>query len=142
MTDMELLLILDNDKLRLELLKNRQVIDIETAKYYHDISEVLTPLEVTDIIRKGFVTRGDTVIYKELLTGLITSLDKLLKRNKVDPIRLLGNNRVSNSIKTKSNGAGFKAIKIYKIQGDLGDNSTSYKIASAFIGALKFRDRS
>ena len=90
-------------------------VDLQTTKYYHNLSEMLTPLEVTAIIRKGFITKDGTVIYKELLTGLINSLDNLLKRNKVD----------------------ITTIKTYKILGNLGTDSTSYKIASAFIVGLQ-----
>jgi len=91
------------------------VLDSETFSYYHDISEKLTPLEVSAIKRKGFIKRGKTVIYGELLTGLITSLDKLLKRNNIDTT----------------------ALNSFKIRGNTGKNSTSYKIAAAFIEGLR-----
>ena len=77
---------LDQSDVTLELLKNKRTLDFETAKYYHDLSDVL-----------------------------ISALDKLLKRNKLD----------------------LKALKSYEIQGDLGTDSTSYKIASAFIRGLQ-----
>ena len=84
---------LEESSVTLKLLKNRTVLDTETAKYYHDLSEVL-----------------------------ISALDKLLGRNKIDAT----------------------ALKSFKINSNLGQDSTSYKIASAFVGALKFRvgDRS
>lgn len=61
-------------------------VDFETAKYYHDISDVL-----------------------------ISSLDKLLLRANID----------------------IKSLKGYKIEGDMGASSTSYKIVSAFVEGLK-----
>ncbi len=60
-------------------------VDSETASYYHDLSE-----------------------------KLITSLDKLLKRNNIDTT----------------------ALNSFKIQGNTSKNSTSYKIAAAFIEGL------
>jgi hypothetical protein len=100
---------------KMSLVQNGIVIDFKTTSYYHDLSELLTPLEVADIIKKGFVKKGGVVIYGELLTGLISALDKLLKRNKLD----------------------VKTLKSYKIISNLGKNSTSYKIAAAFIEGLK-----
>jgi hypothetical protein len=61
-------------------------VDSETSLYYHDLSDVL-----------------------------ITSLDKLLKRNNIDTT----------------------ALKSFKIRGNTGKNSASYKIAAAFIEGLK-----
>ena len=104
-------------ELTLKLLKNRRVLDLYKSRYYHDLSDVLTPLEVADIIKKGYIKKGGTVIYKELLTGLITSLDRLLKRNNIDTT----------------------ALKSYKILSNTGRDSTSYKIAAAFLEGLKVR---
>ena len=106
---------ISQSEVELKLSKKGRVIDLQTAKYYHDLSEVLTPLEVTAIIKKGHIKKGTTVIYKELLTGLITSIDKLLKRTRIDAT----------------------ALKSFKIKGNLGQDSTSYKIAQAFIEGLK-----
>ena len=136
---MTLLTKIEPDKITLKLLKNRRVIDIEKTKYYHDLSKVLTPLEVSAIKRKGFIKRDGTVIYGELLTGLITTLDKLLKRNNIDPIRLFCHTKAKHSKKAKSNGVGTTAISSFKIRGNIGKNSTSYKIAAAFIEGLKVR---
>ena len=83
---LELRLKIDKSEARLELVENKQVIDIEAAKYYHDLSGVL-----------------------------ITILDKLLIRNNID----------------------IKSLKSYKILGNLGSDSTSYKIAATFIEGLK-----
>lgn len=83
---MELVITLNQGELRLEIRQKSRVIDFETAKYYHDLSDVL-----------------------------ISIIDKLLKRTTLD----------------------LKAIKSYKIQGNLGTDSTSYKIASAFVEGLK-----
>ena len=82
---------LNQSEVELKLLKNRRTIDFITAKYYHDLSDVL-----------------------------ITGLDKLLRRNKIDTTTL----------------------KSFKIKGNLGQDSTSYKITSALVEALKLRDRS
>jgi len=135
---MTLFIKVESDKIAIKLLKNGRVLDpvkphrghgvlgrdrqrrfyvldSETFSYYHDISEKLTPLEVSAIKRKGFIKRGKTVIYGELLTGLITSLDKLLKRNNIDTT----------------------ALNSFKIRGNTGKNSTSYKIAAAFIEGLR-----
>mgnify|MGYP001558068011 CR=1 FL=1 len=114
-TIMVLEILLIESQAVLKLIKNKRVIDFETAKYYHDLSDVLTPLEVTDIIKKGFVIKDGTAIYGELLTGLISTLDKLLIRTSID----------------------IKSLKGYKIQGNLGTDNTSYKIASAFVEGLK-----
>lgn len=86
MNNMILQINLGQAEVTLKLLKNRQVLDFETAKYYHDLSDVL-----------------------------ITTLDKLLRRNNID----------------------IKSLKSYKIFSNLGQNSTSHKIASAFTGGLK-----
>jgi hypothetical protein len=112
---MTLLIKIEPNKVSLSLLKKGKIVDTEEKKYYHDLSGVLTSLEVADIIKKGFVKKGDTVIYGELLTGLISALDKLLKRNKLD----------------------VKTLRSYRISGNLGKNSTSYKIAAVFIEGLK-----
>ena len=61
-------------------------VDSETLSYYYDLSE-----------------------------KLITSLDKLLKRNNIDTT----------------------ALNSFKIRGNTGKNSTSCKIAAAFIEGLK-----
>jgi len=112
---MTLLIKIEPNKVSLTLLKKGKVVDTEETKYYYDLSEALTRLEVADIIKKGFVKKGGTVIYGELLAGLISALDKLLKRNRLD----------------------VRALKSYKIINDLGENSTSHKIAAAFIEGLK-----
>ncbi len=75
-----------NSDLQVKLLKNKKTIDIETTKYYHNLSEVL-----------------------------ITNIDRLLKRNNID----------------------FNLLKGYKIVGNIGKESTSYKIAQAIIEGLK-----
>ena len=72
--------------IKMAILKNGRAIDIETAKYYYDLDGVL-----------------------------ITSLDKLLKRNNIDTI----------------------ALNSFKIRGNAGKNTTSYKIAAAFVEGLK-----
>jgi len=83
---MTLLTKIEPNKITFKLLKNRRVTDIEEMKYYNDISEVL-----------------------------ISALDKLLKRNRLD----------------------VRAIKSYKVLDNLHKNSTSYKIVAAFIEGLK-----
>ncbi len=76
----------EQNRITLKLSEKGRVIDLETALYYHDLSDVL-----------------------------ITFLDKLLKRNNIDTT----------------------ALKSFKIQGNTGENGTSYKIAAAFIEGLK-----
>ena len=61
-------------------------VDLQTAKYYHDLSEVL-----------------------------ITTLDTLFKRTRIDTT----------------------ALKSFKIKGNLGKDATSYKITQAFVEGLK-----
>ena len=85
-TIMVLEILLIESQAVLKLIKNKRVIDFETAKYYHDLSDVL-----------------------------ISCLDKLLIRTSID----------------------IKSLKGYKIQGNLGTDNTSYKIASAFVEGLK-----
>ncbi len=72
--------------IKMAILKKSRVLDSETFSYYHDLSE-----------------------------KLITSLDKLLKRNNIDTT----------------------ALKSFKIRGNTGKNGTSYKIAAAFIEGLR-----
>ena len=83
---MVLQIILTQSEVVIKLLKNGITLDLQTAKYYHDLSDVL-----------------------------ITGLDKLLRRNKIDAT----------------------ALKSFKIRGNLGQDSTSYKIVSAFIEGLQ-----
>ncbi len=85
---MKLVITLNQSGLRLEIRQKGRVIDSETFSYYHDISE-----------------------------KLITSLDKLLKRNNIDAT----------------------ALNLFKIRGNTGKNSTSYKIAAAFVEGLRIR---
>lgn len=106
---------LEQSSITFKLLKDEQLFDMQKSIYYHDLDGVLTPLEVSAIKKKGYVIREGVEIYGELLTGLITTLDKLLKKNKIRP----------------------NTLKTYKIQGNLGPDSTSYKIASAFVQALR-----
>ena len=83
---MKLVITLNQSELKLEIRQKSRVIDSETLLYYHDLSE-----------------------------KLITSLDKLLKRNNIDTT----------------------ALNSFKIRGNTGKNSTSYKIAAAFIEGLR-----
>lgn len=85
---MVLSITLNPPALILKLLEGKQIIDFEKLPYYHNLDAVL-----------------------------ITALDKLLKRNRLDA----------------------KALKSYKIRSNLGKNSTSYKIAAAFIEGLKVK---
>jgi hypothetical protein len=77
---------IEQNLIRMSLAEKGKVLDSETFSYYHDISE-----------------------------KLITSLDKLLKRNNIDTT----------------------ALNSFKIRGNTGKNSTSYKIAAAFIEGLR-----
>ncbi len=82
---MKLVITLNQSEFKLEIRQKGRVLDSETFSYYHDLSE-----------------------------KLITSLDKLLKRNSIDTT----------------------ALNLFKIRGNTGKNSTSYKIAAAFIEGL------
>lgn len=77
---------IEQNLIKMSLAEKGKVLDSETFSYYHDISE-----------------------------KLITSLDKLLKRNNIDTT----------------------ALNSFKIQGNTGKNSTSYKIAATFIEGLR-----
>lgn len=79
-------IILIQSDVTLKLVKNGRTLDLQSTKYYHDLSDML-----------------------------ITGLDKLLERNKIDT----------------------SSLKSFKIKGNLGQDSTSYKIASAFIAGLQ-----
>jgi hypothetical protein len=83
---MTLKVFIEQDQITLGLLKKERVIDSETALYYHDLSDVL-----------------------------ITTLDKLLKRNNIDTT----------------------ALNSFKMLGNVGKNSTSHKVAAAFLEGLK-----
>ena len=82
----ELIIKISQSEVELKLSEKGRVLDFEKAKYYHDLS-----------------------------AGLITSLDKLLKRNNIDAT----------------------ALKSFKIKGNLGKDSTSHKITRAFVEGLK-----
>ena len=99
----------------MSLAQNGKALDFETTKYYHNLDDVLTPLEVSAIKKRGFIKRGKTVIYGELLTGLITTIDKLLKRNNIDPVRHLRHNGVKRRRKAVSNGVDAITLNSFKI---------------------------
>ena len=63
----------------------------------------------------GVVDFADLPYYHNLEGVLISGLDKLLHRNRISP----------------------KALKTHKIQGNLGKDSTSWKIVNAYVQALK-----
>lgn len=68
------------------------------------------------ILKNGRAIDIETAKYYYDLDGvLITLLDKLLKRNNIDTI----------------------ALNSCKIRGNAGKNTTSYKIAAAFVEGLK-----
>jgi len=83
---MEIIISLNQNDFSLELAEKDRSVDSEKVLYYHDLEE-----------------------------KLITSLDKLLKRNSID----------------------ITAIKDYKLVSSLGENSTSAKIAESVIEGLK-----
>jgi hypothetical protein len=83
---MELIVFLQPDEVELKLENIGAAIDAESFSYYHDLDQ-----------------------------KLITHIDKLVKRNKID----------------------ISAVGSYKIQGNLGENSTSMRIAEAVIEGLK-----
>ncbi len=68
------------------------------------------------ISEKGRVIDSETFsYYHDISEKLITFLDKLLKRNNIDTT----------------------ALKSFKMLGNTGKNSTSYKIVAAFIEGLR-----
>ena len=79
----------------------------------------LTQPEATlKISEKGRTIDSESFSYYHDLSDLLISrLDSLLKRNNIDT----------------------SALKTFKIAGNLGQDSTSYKIVAAFIKALKIR---
>ena len=83
---MKLELILEQTQVNLSLLNDGKIIASEIFSYYHDLDD-----------------------------KLITRLDRLLKRNKID----------------------VSSLKSYNILGGLGSEATSHKIAEAFIAGLK-----
>ncbi len=105
---MELIVSLNSNTIQLKILKNRVAVDLQTAKYYHNLSEVL-----------------------------ITTLDMLFKRTRIDPVRHFRHNGGKSSKKAMSNGVDTTALKSFKIKGNLGTDSTSHKITQAFIEGLK-----
>lgn len=76
-----------------------------------DYSEVLIEL----VNNRRILDVERLLYYHDLDEKLITYIDKLLKRNNID----------------------VSTLKRYKIQGNLGKNSTSIKIAEAVVGALR-----
>lgn len=108
---------LDPEKVRLNLVSGRRVIDSAGFSYYRDLEDKLTPLEASYLRRYGYIKMGGGRVYDELLTGLITGLDKLLKRNRM----------------------GTHHLKSYRISENIGENATSYKIVRAFIAGLKVK---
>jgi hypothetical protein len=95
---------IEQNLIRMSLAEKGKVLDSETFSYYHDISE-----------------------------KLITSLDKLLKRNNIDPVK----SSRAGAAKRQFDGVDTTALKSFKIRGNTGKNSTSYKIAAAFIEGLR-----
>lgn len=69
-----------------------------------------------NLIQKGqMLDLKQTKYYHDLSEVLITALDRLARRTKISPT----------------------ALKTFELHSDLGSDSTSYKIAAAFIEALK-----
>lgn len=83
---MKLIIQIEQSKFTVSLIKNGKSVDSQSFSYYHDLDE-----------------------------KLITGIDKILKRNKLD----------------------IAAIKDYKIVEDMGESSTSVRIAQAVIEGLK-----
>lgn len=120
-------------------IRKRCGVDSETFSYYHDLQDRLTPLEVAGFKKRGFVIRNGVFVYKELLMGLITGLDKILERNSIDPIRLIRYTGAGRSKKAKSNGVNTSALDSFKIRSELGEYGTSHKIIAAFVEGLKIK---
>jgi len=101
----------------LQIKMRNKVIDSKSFSYYHDLDRKLTPLQAAYLKKHGYIRRGETRVYKELVTGLITNLDRLLKRNRI----------------------GVDSIKGHKILGKIGREATSHKIAEAITQGLKIK---
>ena len=112
---MELKIELKNDGAILTLISRNTPVDMESFEYHHDLEIKLTPLEAAYLKRFGYIKKGKCRVYKELLTGLITHLDKLLTRNGIDIVKL----------------------KEYNLISALESEATSVKIAEAVIAGLK-----
>ncbi len=109
---MKLVITLSQNELRLEIRQNGRVIDpaLEGGEYLK--------CDRKPASFKGGVDSETALYYHDLSDVLISSLDKLLKRNNIDTI----------------------ALNSFKIQGNTSKNNTSRKIAVAFIGGLKTGD--
>ena len=69
-----------------------------------------------ELTQKGQTIDSESFLYyHDLQNLLIASLDKIIKRNSIDT----------------------STLNSFKIQSELGEDSTSYKIAAAFIEGLK-----
>ena len=101
---------LNQSEVTLKILKNRRVIDPALEK-----GRQSKTANLKQALFKGGVDSVTAKYYHDLSEVLINSLDKLLKRNKLD----------------------LKVIKSHKIQGNLGTDSTSHKIATAFVAGLQ-----
>lgn len=70
------------------------------------------------LLKNGRTIDSETFLYyHDLSDVLITNLDKLLQRNSIDT----------------------SVLKLFKLQENIGENSTSYKIAAAFLEGLKVK---
>ena len=107
---MKLVITLNQDKLRLEIHQKRRVIDPHTKRgSAPGARDFNNP-------RSGVGVDFETALYyHDLSEKLITSLDKLLKRNNIDTT----------------------ALNSFKIRGNTGKNSTPYKIVAVFIEGLR-----
>ena len=82
-----------------------------TLRVKIDKSEITLGL----VTKRKIIDSETFLYYHDLSDLLISKLDKLLQRNSIDA----------------------SAIKSFKIQENIGENSTSYKIVAAFIEGLK-----
>lgn len=92
------------------------MISINTGKT--TLAIILAKSSVNLQVERGQVIDSESFsYYHDLDQKLITGLDKILKRNKM----------------------GAHDLKSFKISSNLGQNSTSHKIAEAFVAGLKVK---
>ena len=110
---MKLVITLNQSELKLEIRQNGRVLDpvVEIRK-----NRTKGAVKAAGSSNFHYGVDSETLsYYHDLSEKLITSLDKLLKRNNIDTT----------------------ALNSFKIRGNTGKNSTSYKIAAAFIEGLR-----
>ena len=107
---MILSIFIEQSRIKMNLIKKGGILDPAPFK-----SRALHKNQDLTVLKRCGVDSEAFSYYHDINGKLITTLDKLLKRNNIDTT----------------------AFNSCKIQGNIGKNSTSYKIAAAFIEGLK-----